>query len=69
MIVDVSCVGEFFWAYLKKQEKIYIKKTICNTVRYTLTKIGTILLDHRSDQFSKHSNCSGDILTYLKVLK
>ena len=53
MIVDVSCVGEFFWAYLKKQEKIHIKKTICNTVRYTLTKIGTILLDHRSDQFKQ----------------
>ena len=25
-IDEVSCIGEFFWAYFKKQEKKYEKK-------------------------------------------
>ena len=38
----------------EKARKRCIKKiTICNTVRYTFTKIGTILLDYRSDQFKQ----------------
>ena len=37
LVGDVSCLVEFFWAYLKKQGKKYEKKeTICNTVTFNM---------------------------------